>query len=164
MKLVAISAGESASSKTTALVAPILAEHSGRLIELSELSADGLLGRADDPAVTDAVAAAAAADLLIVATPVYRATYTGAMKAFFDRFEPDALKNTAVVLCATAIVAEHYLSLDTGGRALVASLGGWTVPTVVYATREDFTDGKPRPDVLDTLREAVAQAERIVRR
>ena len=161
MKLVAVSAGESPSSKTTALVAAVIAEHGGRLIELSGLSADGLLGRNDDPAVAEAVAAAASADVLIVATPVYRATYTGAMKGFFDRFEPDALKDTAVVLCATAIIPEHFLSLDTGGRALVASLGGWTVPTVVYATRDDFADGAPAPGVLEKLREALAQAERI---
>jgi FMN reductase len=161
VKLVAISAGESPSSKTTALVAPIVAEHGGRLIELSELSADGLLGRTNDPAVAEAVAAAASADVLIVATPVYRATYTGAMKAFFDRFEPDALKDTAVVLCATAIIPEHFLSLDTGGRALIASLGGWTVPTVVYATRDDFADARPRPDVVDKLRTALAEARAV---
>ena len=163
MRLVAISAGESSGSKTTALVAPVVDEHDGRLIELSQLSADGLLGRVEDAALADAVAAAASADVLIVATPVYRATYTGAMKAFFDRFEPRALAGTAVVLVATAIVPEHYLSLDTGGRALVASLEGWTIPTVVYATREDFTDGVPNEDVLRRLRSAVEQAERVVR-
>ena len=161
MKLVAISAGESPSSKTTALVASIVTEHGGRLIELSQLSADGLLGRRDDPDVADAVAAAASADVLIVATPVYRATYTGAMKAFFDRFEPNALADTAVVLCATAIAPEHYLALDTSGRALVASLGGWTVPTVVYATRDDITDGVPSGPTIDRLRSAVREAERV---
>jgi FMN reductase len=161
MKLVAISAGESSSSKTTALVAPIVADHRGRLIELSALSADGLLGRRDDPDVADAVAAAAGADVLVVATPIYRATYTGAMKAFFDRFEPDALANTAVVLCATAMVREHFLALDTSGRALIASLGGWTVPTVVYAARDDFTDGMPSHGLVERLRTAVLEARRV---
>jgi FMN reductase len=163
LKLVAVSAGESSGSKTTALVAPVVTERDGRLIELSQLSADGLLGRTADGAVAEAVTVAASADVLIVATPVYRATYTAAMKAFFDRFEPRALANTAVVLVATAIVPEHYLSLDTGGRALIASLDGWTVPTVVYATRDDFVDGEPKADVVDKLREAVAQAERVLR-
>jgi FMN reductase len=161
VKLVAISAGESATSKTRALVEPVVTEHGGTLIDLSELSADGLLGRAEDPAVARAVAAAAASAVLIVATPVYRATYTGAMKAFFDRFEPGALKGTAVVLVATAIVAEHYLSLDTGGRSLVASIDGCTVPTVVYATRDDFTDGRPTDAILEKLRAAVKEAETI---
>jgi FMN reductase len=143
-------------------VAPVVNEQNGTLIELSQLSADGLLGRTDDTAVTNAVADASAADVLIVATPVYRAAYTGALKAFFDRFEPGALANTAVVLVATAIVPEHFLALDTAGRALIASLDGWTVPKVVYATRSDFTDGRPTDEVLASLRQAVAQARIIV--
>jgi FMN reductase len=98
---------------------------------------------------------------LIVATPVYRATYTGALKAFFDRFQPGALRDTTVVLVATAAVREHFLALDTGGRALVASLGGWTTPTVVYATADDFVDGAPTPEIVDKLRSAVDEALRI---
>jgi FMN reductase len=163
VKIVAVSAGESAGSKTTALVAGVVSERNGELIELSQLSAEGLLGRREDDAVAAAVEAASSADVLIVATPVYRAAYTGAMKAFFDRFDPGALSGTAVVLVATAIVPEHFLSLDTAGRALIASLDGWTVPQVVYATRDDFVDGAPTPEVLTTLRDAVGQAERVAR-
>ena len=46
---------------------------------------------------------------------------------------------------ATAASPLHYLSLDTRGSALVASLGGWTVPTVVYTTGSDFEDERPGP-------------------
>ncbi|MEX2395293.1 MAG: NAD(P)H-dependent oxidoreductase [Actinomycetota bacterium] len=161
MKLVAINGGESASSKTRKLITPVIDSNGGTIIDLCDLSADGLLGRTDDAAVADAVARAASADVLIVATPVYRATYTGAIKAFFDRFQPGALKGTAVVLVATAIVKEHYLSLDTGGRALVASLEGWTVPTVVYATNDDFIDGEPSRAILATLGRALDEANTI---
>ena len=159
MKLVAVSAGESATSRTTALVRPVVDERKGELIELSRLSSDGLLGRVGDPRVAEAVETASAADVLIVATPIYRATYTGAMKAFFDRFPPGALTRTAVVLVGTAIAAEHFLALDTGGRALIASLEGWTTPTVVYALQDDFVDGRPTDDVLGKLRLAVDRAE-----
>jgi FMN reductase len=163
MRLVAINGGESASSKTRKLIAPIIEEHGGTIIDLADLSAEGLLGRGEDEAVAEAVSVAADAHVLIVATPVYRATYTGAVKAFFDRFQPGALKGTAVVLVATAIAPEHYLSLDTGGRALVASLEGWTVPTVVYATNDDFTDGAPSDEIVQRLRDAVAEASRVGR-
>ncbi len=158
MNVVAVSAGESAQSKTHALVASTCSD----VIDLSVLSADGLLGRRPDEAVEGAVSRASAADVLVVATPIYRATYTGALKAFFDRFQPGALRGTVVVLVATAMVAEHYLALDTGGRALIASLEGTTAPTVVYATREDFPDGKPSDAIIEKLRVAVADAERLV--
>lgn len=164
MNLVAVSAGESATSKTLRLVAGVVAERGGEVIDLSTLSADGLLGRTQDPGVAAAVERAAAADVLVVATPIYRATYTGALKAFFDRFPTGALAGTAVVLVATAGIADHFLALDTGGRALIASLEGLVVPKVVYAVSDDFVDGEPKPEVLDALRVAIDQAERVAGR
>jgi FMN reductase len=159
VNLVAVSAGESATSRTTALVRPVLEERGGELIELARLSSDGLLGRVGDPRLAEAVTTASAAGVLIVATPIYRATYTGAMKSFFDRFPPGALSRTVVVLVGTAIASEHYLALDTGGRALIASLEGWTAPNVVYALQDDFVEGQPTDDVLGRLRLAVDRAD-----
>ncbi len=159
MTLVAVSAGESASSKTLRLVAGVVAERGGEVIDLSTLSADGLLGRSDDADVTAAVGRASAASVLVVATPIYRATYTGALKAFFDRFPAGSLAGTAVVLVATAGIADHFLALDTGGRALIASLDGLVVPTVVYAVSADFVDGEPLPPIVDRLRAAIDEAE-----
>jgi FMN reductase len=157
--LVAVSSGDSATSKTRALAAAALdIGGGGLLIDLIDLPADALLGRRRDQAVDDAVAEASSASVLVLATPVYRATFSGALKAFLDRFATEALADTAVVLAATAGGPTHYLALDTGGRSVVASLGGWTVPTVVYATSADFEDGRPSEAVKDTLRIALAQA------
>jgi FMN reductase len=162
MATVAVSAGETATSKTRALAAAALdAAGGGQLIELRDLSADGLLGRTEDADVVAAVDAATSASVLILASPVYRATVTGALKSFLDRFPAEALRETAVVLAATAGSSLHYLSLDTSGRALVASLGGWTVPTVVYATGDDFVDGAPSSGLLTTVERAVAEAKRL---
>ncbi len=157
--LVVVSSGDSPTSKTRALAnAAIELGGGGRLVDLVELPADALLGRRRDDLVDAAVAAASSAGVLLLATPVYRATFNGALKAFLDRFPTDALLRTAVVLAATAASPAHFLSLDTGGRAVVASLGGWTVPTVVYATGADFTDGAPGPSLLETLEVALGQA------
>jgi FMN reductase len=162
MRLVAVSAGDSPTSKTRALaVAGIELHGSGDLIDLSSLSADGLLGRTSDDAVADAVGLAGGADILLVATPVYRATYTGALKAFFDRFPTDGLSSTVAILAATAAAPQHFLSLDTGMRPLIASLSGWSVPTTVYATSEDFVDGKPGDETVATLRRALDEAVRV---
>jgi FMN reductase len=157
--VVAVSSGDSATSKTRALAAAALElAGGGRLIDLIDLTADALLGRGVDPEVTEAVAAASAAPVLLLATPIYRATFNGTMKAFLDRFGPDALARTAVVWLGTAAAPGHFLALDTGGRAVVASLHGWTVPTVVYATAADFSEGRPTQGVLDTLGLALAEA------
>ncbi len=159
MALVVVSSGDSATSKTRALAAAAL-DHwdGGRLIDLIDLPADALLGRRPDAAVEEAVGAAAEATVLVLATPVYRATFNGTLKAFLDRFPTDALRRTAVVLVATAASPAHFLSLDTGGRSVVASLGGWTVPTVVYATGADFVDGLPGDGIAATLGSALDEA------
>jgi FMN reductase len=117
-----------------------------------------LLGRVADPAVEAAVAAATGASRLVLASPVYRATVSGVLKAFLDRFPTGALSGTAVVLAATAAVPQHYLSLDTSGRALVASLDGWTVPTVAYATSADIVDGQVSDELRDRLAKALDEA------
>jgi FMN reductase len=157
--LVVVSSGDSATSKTRALAnAAIELGGGGQLVDLVELPAEALLGRVQDQMVDDAVSAASSAGVLVLATPVYRATFNGALKAFLDRFPTDALANTAVVLVATAASPAHFLALDTSGRAVVASLSGWTVPTVVYATGADFTPDGPGPAILEQLSVALGQA------
>ncbi len=160
--LVAVSAGDSPTSKTRALAASALEiEGGGHLVDLSHLPADALLGRHSHRTIEEAVALSTNAGVLVLATPVYRATYSGVLKAFLDRFPTDALGRTAVVLCATAASPLHFLALDTGGRALVASLGGWTVPTVVYATGADFVDAAPVPALREVMRSALGQARAV---
>ena len=67
------------------------------------------------------------------------------------------------MLAATAGGPAHYLALDTGGRALVASLEGWTVPTVTYATSRDFDEAKrPSDEVRASLGAALAEAAKLL--
>jgi MsuE subfamily FMN reductase len=61
------------------------------------------------------LAAVEAADALIVGTPVYRASFTGLFKHFFDFVEQTALVDVPVLLAASggsdrhALVLEHQL-------------------------------------------------------
>jgi FMN reductase len=131
------------------------------VVDLAPLDPAGLLGVGTDDGVAAVLADIVAADVLLLATPVYRATYSGIAKVVFDQLPQDALGDTAVILAATAAGSHHYLALDTGGRALVASLGGWTVPTVIYATKADFTDGAPSDAIAATVDRALAEASRL---
>jgi FMN reductase len=164
ISVVAVSGGESTASRTRTLAASLLAAAGGgQLVDLIDLAADGLLGRAPDPTVDAAVAAASAADVLVLASPIYRASVSGAMKAFLDRFSTNALRGTVVVLAATAAAPQHYLALDTSGRALVASLGGTSTATVVYATALEFVDGEPGPGLLEVVERAATEAVALAR-
>lgn len=166
MKLIAINASPSDTSKTHAVAAAavdLATDADGSVLDIGSLDAEALLLRGSHPSVAEAIAAIDAAHVVVLVTPTYRATYSGLLKVLLDQLPTAALAGKACVLAATAGGPLHFLSVDTGMRALVASLDGWSMPTVVYATGADFDDSnRPGPGVLDPLARALDEARRVV--
>jgi len=159
MNLLAVNSSPSRPSRTRAIAELAVELAGGRLLDIGDIDAGALLQRRSHPSLDEARAAVAAADTVLLATPVYRATYSGILKAFLDLLPQDGLAGKACVLAATGRIAGHLLSLDAGLRVAVASVRGWTVPTVVYAVPEDFDDqGRPLERVHAALVEALAEA------
>jgi FMN reductase len=164
LEVVALNGSPSATSKTHAVAALGLEiAGSGTIVDLGELDAAGLLGRSESADVEAAKAAVRSAQILLLVTPIYRATYSGLLKVLFDQLGQAALRNTACVLAATGGSDHHYLSVDTGLRPLVASLEGTSAPTAVYLTGQDFDEensvlesGRARLET--AMREAIAIA------
>src|SRR5438132_5601736 len=99
MTVVGIAGSLFAPSRSGALVSAVLASFEGsRLVDLSTLSAEALLARTRSPEVDDALAAVAESSILVLGTPVYRATYSGQLKAFMDLLPQDALSGCVVGL------------------------------------------------------------------
>jgi FMN reductase len=111
-------------SRTAALVSALTAQvasltgASTRLIELVDVgpqlfpsfSADGLksFARENLPKVgRSAIEAIEAADALVVGTPVYKGSYSGALKHLFDLVRPKALIGKPVLLSATGETPLH---------------------------------------------------------
>ena len=131
----------------------------GRIIDLADLDPAALLALGSDAAVDEARDAIAAADVLVIATPVYRATYTALTKTIFDLLPPGGLADTVVIPIASGAGPDHRLAVDHGLRPLVASLDGWTTPTGVYATRDEVGDGGALSEALEhALTRAAAEA------
>lgn len=99
------------------------------------IGANGHTGRSQ--LIIDAIQSA---DLLVVGTPIYRGSYTGAFKHVFDLVSQDALAGKPVVLSATGGSALHGLAIEHQLRPLFSFFGAHTVPTGVYATESDFKD------------------------
>ncbi|HMH83258.1 MAG TPA: NAD(P)H-dependent oxidoreductase [Gemmatimonadales bacterium] len=161
--VVGLSGSPSATSKSRVLVEYALAQLAGRgaateLVDLAALPADALLGRGPAPAVTAALAAATRARIVVAGTPVYRATYSGLLKVFFDLLPQDSLVGRIGVPIVTGHAAAHSLSVDHGLRPLFASLGATVVASAVYATSAQFQDGKPGPELLRAVDRAVREA------
>ena len=164
MSLVALNGSHSASSSTHA-VATLAAEiyGSGEIVDLVTLDPAGLIGTTPSPDVGALLQAIDAASILVLVTPIYRATYSGLLKVVFDQLPAGGLEGKAAVLAATAGGPAHYLALDTGMRSLVASLDGWTVPTITYATPADFDEQKnPSEHVRASLEAGLAEAIKLV--
>ncbi|GGI08258.1 FMN reductase [Egicoccus halophilus] len=78
------------------------------------------------------------ADGLVAVTPIFSASYNGLFKTFFDVLDRGALRETPVLLGATAGTARHSLALEHAVRPLFAHLGALTNPTAVFAAAEDW--------------------------
>ena len=129
-----------------------------RLIDLAQLPSDGLLGRRGDRDVADALGAVVAAGILVVSTPIYRATYSGLLKVFFDLLPQDALDGKVAIPIATGGGPGHLLAADHGLRSLLASVGALVVATGVYGTDAQFRNGVPEPVLAQRLERATLEA------
>ena len=97
-------------------------------IVLRDLPAEPLLrGRADDPAIRDAIDVLAAADAVVVTTPVYKAAYSGLLKVFLDLLPQYALRGKTVLPLATGGTPAHVLVIDYALRPVLTSLGAGAV-------------------------------------
>jgi FMN reductase len=160
---VGIAGSPSATSKSRLLVEYALAQLAARgattrIVDLAALPADALLGRGTSPAVAAALDAATRARIIVAGTPVYRATYSGLLKVFFDLLPQDSLIGKVGVPLVTGHGAAHSVSIDHGMRPLFASLGATVVANGVYATSGQFADGKPGRDLLEAVDRAVGEA------
>lgn len=88
--------------------------------------------------VEERIRAAETADVLVVATPVYRASYPGIFKHFFDLVDQYALANKPVILVATGGSDRHALVIEHALRPLLAFFQAATIPVGFYANAGDF--------------------------
>ncbi|HZI22509.1 MAG TPA: NAD(P)H-dependent oxidoreductase [Gemmatimonadales bacterium] len=166
--VVGLSGSPSPTSKSRVLVEYALAQFAAlggggakpALIDLGTLPADVLLGRAgaSAPAVTAALVAVSAARIVVAGTPVYRATYSGLLKVFFDLLPQDGLMGKIGVPIVTGHDRGHSLAVDHGMRPLFASLGATVIAGAVYATSAQFQDGKASPELRQAVDRAVREA------
>ena len=107
------------------------------VIELAELGPVLLDWSQEQPALDAALKTVADCRLLVVATPTYKASYTGLLKAFFDRYGSGALKGTASVAVMVGAAPQHYLAVDFHLRPLLAELAS-TCVAGLYVLESDL--------------------------
>lgn len=100
------------------------------------------------------------ADLLVVGSPIYKASYSGLFKHLFDLVDPTALSGIPVVLVASGGSDRHALALEHQFRPLFGFFNAVTVPTAVYAVEADIekTGDIRNPLLSARIDRAVAEA------
>ena len=83
-----------------------------------------------------------AADMYLIATPIYRASFTGALKNLLDLIPVEDLMGKACGLISMGATDHHYLTVDTQLRPVLAWFGAHLVPGQVYLQSQHFADGK----------------------
>jgi FMN reductase len=123
-------AGSPSATSRTAAVLDLLAlrltghGHDVRVVPIRELPPGPLLAAdANHPTIADVVEAVANARGLIVASPVYKAAYTGLLKAFLDLLPQYALGGKTVLPLVTGGTPAHVLAVDYALRPVLASMG-----------------------------------------
>lgn len=168
LRIVAVSGGMQRPSKAVALAEHLLELIADQvpcerhLVEIGALAPHfaGALWRTQVPGtVEQALCLVEQADVLVVATPVYRGSFTGLFKHFFDFIDQDALIDTPVLLAATGGSDRHALVIDHQLRPLFSFFQARTLPLGVYATDRDFLDYRVHNDALaERARLAVQRA------
>lgn len=82
------------------------------------------------------------ADALIVASPVYKGSYTGLFKHFIDLLEPTALTGKPVLLAASGGGDRHALVIEHQLRPVFGFFEAHTLATGLYVSPSDFTGDK----------------------
>jgi FMN reductase len=113
-----------------------LAEHTGEIFDWGSTTMQEL------------TAEVAQCRLLVVASPTYKATYTGLLKSFLDRYGNDGLRGVVAVPVMVGAAPVHYLAPEVYLRPLLVELGA-TVPSRALYVME--------PDIAVRLPEVVAR-------
>lgn len=162
--VVGVSGSPTAPSRTTVLVDDVTRTFADRIggdpttIELAPLLTDlgaGPFRSHLSPRVVHALETVEAADIIIVGSPAYRATYTGLFKLFFDHIGQYALVDKPIVLTATGGSDRHALLVEHQMRPLFGFFQSLTLPLGIFASEADFAD---YAIVSDELRERIDTA------
>jgi FMN reductase len=88
------------------------------------------------------IASVRASNGVVIASPVYRGSFTGALKNLLDHLPVESLAGKPVGIIAMGATQHHFLGVDWHLRDVLAWFGALIVPTSVYLASADFVDGQ----------------------
>ncbi|WP_406135819.1 NADPH-dependent FMN reductase [Streptomyces sp. NBC_01089] len=143
--VLSVSGSPSPTSRTSRLLSHLDARltaqgHEVVPLDVRTIPAEALLG-ADfrHPAIVRATELFARADGIVVGTPVYKAAYSGALKALLDLLPQYALAGKTVLPLATGGTTAHVLAIDYALRPVLSSMGAGHIVQGWFTLDTDLT-------------------------
>ncbi|OUL27639.1 NADPH-dependent FMN reductase [Nostoc sp. 106C] len=125
------------------------------IISVRDIPAEDLaFGRYDSPALEKPKAILAKADGVIIATPIYKAAYTGVLKAFLDLLPQKALAGKVIVPLATGGTIAHLLATEYALKPVLSELGARHILSTIYSVDKQI---QVQPDGSIQLDAEIAQ-------
>ncbi|MDU6922894.1 NADPH-dependent FMN reductase [Franconibacter helveticus] len=106
---------------------------------------DLLYARFDSPALQTLIEQLESADGLIIATPVYKASFSGALKTLLDLLPERALEKKVVLPLATGGTVAHLLAVDYALKPVLSALKAQEILHGVFADDSQIKDYQHKP-------------------
>lgn len=123
-------------------------------VRIQDFNAEDLLyARFDSPEVVAFIEAVAKADGLLIGTPVYKASFSGALKTLLDLLPERSLHGKVVLPLATGGSIAHMLAVDYALKPVLSALKCQEVLHGVFAidSQISYVDESPLGGELDEL-------------
>jgi len=108
-----------------------------------------------DPRLTSLVREVGAVDVLVVASPTYKGTYTGLLKVFLDHLPPGGLRGVVAVPLMLGAGPDHALAPEVHLLPVLTELGATVPVRGLYVLDSAFDDPAAYADWLETARPVV---------
>jgi FMN reductase len=166
MHVVLLSGSPAARSRTEVLLDHVRQRLEAQQVEVSLLrvrdfpAEDLLHARFDSPAVQQLQAVVASADGLVVGTPVYKASFTGALKVLLDLLPERALAHKVVLPLASGGSPAHLLAVDYALKPVLAALKAQEMLSGVFAVDQQiaYPEGGEPAQLDEELRERLDES------
>ena len=166
MHVVLLSGSPAARSRTEVLLDHVRQRLEAQQVEVSLLrvrdfpAEDLLHARFDSAAVQQLQAVVASADGLVVGTPVYKASFTGALKVLLDLLPERALAHKVVLPLASGGSPAHLLAVDYALKPVLAALKAQEMLSGVFAMDKQiaYPEGDKPAQIDSELRERLDEA------
>ncbi|UOY92373.1 NADPH-dependent FMN reductase [Ectobacillus sp. JY-23] len=136
--IILISGGVSNNSRTSQVIHYVatLIQAQGRSTKsfaIRDFEAEDLIyGNFQSPQVTELIKHIEEASAIVIATPIYKGSYTGALKTVLDLLPSNILRGKVVLPIVVGGTAKHVLSLEFSLKPLLSILGSEQILSGVF--------------------------------